>query len=130
MGRLRSVGGRIPSDMRSETPRYLTPNQVARALEIRCDYVRELIATGKLPAVRLSARALRVSTVTLRAFVAARTAEANRMRAGASPSELAVTLGVTAATVRRLIRRGTLTATRGPGGYRVHLDAITALLPE
>jgi excisionase family DNA binding protein len=116
--------------MPPEIPRYLTPNQVARALDFRCDYVRELIATGKIPAVRLSARALRVSTVALRAFVDARTAEANRVRAGASPRDLAVTLGVTAATVRRLIRRGTLTATTGPGGYRVHHDAVAALLAK
>lgn len=113
---------------RAEAPRYLSPIQVARALNFRCDYVRDLIAAGKLPAIRISARALRVSSASVRAFVAGRAAEADRVRLGASPRDLAKTLGLTAATVRRLIRRGAISASSGPGGYRVLPEAIAAFL--
>ena len=53
--------------------RYLTPTEAARELRVSTDTVLRLIASGALPALRVSARVIRIPVPAFEAFQAGRT---------------------------------------------------------
>jgi len=57
---------------RADQPHALTPAEVATVLKIREREVRRLIRTGRLPALVLSRKCLRVHPAQLDAFLAGR----------------------------------------------------------
>jgi excisionase family DNA binding protein len=61
-----------PLPLSSSSPQLLTVADAARRLALSIRSVRTQIALGKLPVVRVSARAVRVMEADLAAFVAAR----------------------------------------------------------
>ena len=52
--------------------RYLTPNEAAAELRVSTDTVLRLIASGELPALRVSARIIRIPAPAFAAFQADR----------------------------------------------------------
>jgi len=52
--------------------RYMTPREVADALRVSTDTVLRLIASGDLPAIRVSPRIVRIPTPAFAAFQAGR----------------------------------------------------------
>lgn len=57
---------------RDDRPRYLTPAEAARELRVSNDTVLRLIASGALPALRVSPRIVRIPTPAFAAFQAGR----------------------------------------------------------
>jgi excisionase family DNA binding protein len=62
----------MPTDAPPPVGRLLRVESVAQLLSLSVRSVRALISLGKLPVVRLSARAIRVEESALLAFIAAR----------------------------------------------------------
>jgi len=52
------------------TPRLITPGDAARALNVSTKTVLRLVASGKLPVLRINARVLRIAENDLAAYVA------------------------------------------------------------
>lgn len=89
------------------TERLLQVEDVAARLSISTKTVRRLIAAGKLRAIRLGRRALRVSEADLQAYLAGTT---NRPPGALTIVEACVELQVSRETVRRWIGQGRLKA--------------------
>ena len=75
-----------------EHARFLTPSEVATELRVSTDTVLRLIASGELPALRVSSRIIRIPMPAFLAFQAGRPSTRRAVVRRKRPNE--VTLGV------------------------------------
>jgi excisionase family DNA binding protein len=76
-----------------DRPRYLTTAEVARELRVSNDTVLRLIASGELPALRVSARIVRIPAPAFATFQAQRVPARRAVARGQRATEVAFGVG-------------------------------------